>query len=121
MRASRPSPRRDSMFRRLPEVSAADDAAAVTVTIDGERFAARAGDSVAATLLAAGRAVFRTTPVTGAARGPFCMMGACFDCLCVIDGQPNRQSCMLPVAEGMRIERQHGARALDAALDARGG
>jgi hypothetical protein len=105
------------MFRRLPEASAAEGAAVVTVTIEGEAFAARAGDSVAATLLAAGRDACRTTPVTGAARGPFCMMGACFDCLCVIDGRPNQQSCMIPVADGMRIERQLGARALDASVE----
>jgi predicted molibdopterin-dependent oxidoreductase YjgC len=107
------------MFRRLPEASAAEVAANVTVTIDGEPFTARMGDTVAATLLAAGCDAFRTTPVTGAARGPFCMMGACFDCLAVIDGRPNQQSCMIPVAEGMRIERQQGARAFDAHGDAR--
>jgi len=98
------------MYRRLPEASAAEAAASVAVTIDGEPFVARAGDTVAATLLAAGRDAFRTTPVTGALRGPFCMMGACFDCLAVIDGRPNQQSCMIPVADGMRIERQQGAR-----------
>src|SRR4029079_6679957 len=104
------SRRRDSMYRRLPEASAAEAAASVAVTIDGEPFVARAGDTVAATLLAAGRDPFRTPPVTGALRGPFCMMGACFDCLAVIDGRPNQQSCMIPVADGMRIERQQGAR-----------
>ncbi|OOY44644.1 sarcosine oxidase, partial [Solemya velum gill symbiont] len=35
--------------------------------------------------------------------------GVCFDCLVEIDGKPNRQACMIKVAEGMRIRRQHGA------------
>jgi NADH dehydrogenase/NADH:ubiquinone oxidoreductase subunit G len=34
------------------------------------------------------------------------MMGVCFECLMVIDGVPSRQACMVPVREGMRIERQ---------------
>jgi predicted molibdopterin-dependent oxidoreductase YjgC len=102
------------MYRRLPEAAGADPAAGVRITIDGEPFVARAGDSVAATLLAAGRSAFRTTPVTGAPRGPFCMMGACFDCLVVIDGRANQQSCLIQVADGMRVERQRGARVLDA-------
>jgi predicted molibdopterin-dependent oxidoreductase YjgC len=93
-------------MKRLPEVRAGD----VPVTIDGRQFAARAGDSVAATLLAAGVKACRTTPVSGAARGPFCMMGVCFDCLVTIDGRPNQQGCLVPVRAGMNIERQSGAR-----------
>ena len=47
---------------------------------------------------------------TGAPRLPWCMMGACFDCLAEIDGVANRQACMVPVAPGMRIAVQRGAR-----------
>jgi predicted molibdopterin-dependent oxidoreductase YjgC len=39
-------------------------------------------------------------------------MGVCFDCLVEIDGVANRQSCLVMAADGMRIRRQHGARAL---------
>jgi predicted molibdopterin-dependent oxidoreductase YjgC len=102
------------MYRRLPDPDLVSDAAdsarrPLAVTIDGQPHMARAGDSVAATLLAAGFAACRTTPVTGSARGPFCMMGVCFDCLVVIDGRPNQQACMIPARDGMRIERQQGA------------
>jgi hypothetical protein len=38
------------------------------------------------------------------------MMGACFECLMVIDGVASRQACMVRVRQGMRIERQPGAR-----------
>lgn len=44
------------------------------------------------------------------------MMGVCYECLMVIDGVASRQACLVPVAEGMRIERQPGARSL-AGLD----
>jgi hypothetical protein len=40
------------------------------------------------------------------------MMGACFDCLAVVDGQPGVQTCLATVRDGMRIERQQGARSL---------
>jgi len=96
------------MFRRLPDPSAVD----VALVVDGVPCTARAGDTVAAAMLAAGLLACRTTPVTGAARGPHCLMGACFDCLVTIDGVANRQACLVPVVGGMRIERQQGARSL---------
>jgi len=88
------------------------DAGAVTLSFDGRQIRAREGDSVAAALLANGFAVTRSTPALGAPRGPYCMMGACFECLAVVDGLPNVQTCMVPVRPGMRVERQHGAREL---------
>jgi predicted molibdopterin-dependent oxidoreductase YjgC len=94
------------MFRRLPEI--AGDG--VTLTIDGRRIAARAGDTVAAALLAAGITHCRTTPVTGAPRAPYCMMGVCFDCLVTIDGVGNRQACLVAVRDGMAVETQRGKR-----------
>ena len=106
------------MFKLLPELaaslptSAPTSATAVVVTIDGRPYTARAGDSVAATLFAAGATHCRTTPVSGAPRAPFCMMGVCFDCLVVVDGVGNRQGCMVRVREGMRIETQKGKREL---------
>jgi hypothetical protein len=60
----------------------------------------------------AGICDFRTTPVIGSRRGPWCMIGACFDCLVTIDGAPNQQACMVVVSDGMQIERQLGARDL---------
>lgn len=84
------------------------------VRIEGVAHDARRGDSVAATLLAVGHVACRTTALSGAARGPYCMMGVCLDCLVAIDGKPNLQGCRVPVAAGMRIDTQRGARALDA-------
>ncbi len=90
------------MFRRLLDTPQR----AVTVTIDGCTVEARLGDSVAAALLAAGTRPTRASPVGGAPRAPYCMMGVCFECLVTIDGVGNRQSCLIPVAEGMAIETQ---------------
>ena len=88
------------------------DGRTVTILVDGRPIVAYEGDSVAAALLAAGVTITRTTPVRGAPRGPYCMMGACFDCLAVIDGIASRQACMTFVGDGMRIDRQDGARDL---------
>ena len=93
-----------STFRRLDE----PDSRWVEIHIDGQPTRAREGDSVAAALLAAGLRSCRTTPISGAARAPFCMMGVCYECLVEVDGIPNRQSCQITVQEGMQIRRQIG-------------
>ncbi len=95
------------MFRRLEA-----EGPTVCFTFEGEAMTARAGDSVAAALLAAGIASFGERPVNGAPRAPWCMMGVCFDCLVEIDGIGSRQACHTKVAEGMRVRRQAGARGL---------
>jgi sarcosine oxidase subunit alpha len=93
------------MFRRL------DDAGAtVALTVDGNAIHACEGDTVAAAMLAAGLDHCRTTPVTGAPRAPYCLMGVCFECLVTIDGVGSRQACLIPVREGMAVETQLGRR-----------
>lgn len=77
----------------------------VSIRFEGRTIAAAAGETLAAALLAAGEEVFRTSPVSGAPRGPFCLMGACFECLVEIDGMPGQQACMTIVRDGMEIRR----------------
>jgi predicted molibdopterin-dependent oxidoreductase YjgC len=96
------------MFRRLHD----DTRATVTIDFEGQPVTAREGDTVAAAMLAADAGFTRTTPVSGARRLPFCMMGVCFDCLMEIDGVPNRQACLVRVKDGMKVRRQDGARAV---------
>jgi predicted molibdopterin-dependent oxidoreductase YjgC len=88
--------------------------ATVEVFVEGAPLRVPAGASAAAAVLLAGVFRIRETPVSGAPRLPYCMMGACFDCLAEIDGVANRQACMVAVAPGMRIRVQHGARATGA-------
>jgi len=94
------------MFKRSDH----DTRPIVRILVEGAPVEARAGDSVSAALLASGRDVRRLTAVSGAPRLPYCMMGVCFDCLVTIDGVGNRQGCLVPVADGMRIEIQKGKR-----------
>jgi D-hydroxyproline dehydrogenase subunit gamma len=75
--------------------------------LDGHPMRAHAGETVAAALIAEDGPRTRQT-AGGAARGVYCGMGVCFDCLVVVDGVPNTRACMTLVAEGMRVERQVG-------------
>ncbi len=83
------------------------DCPRVTVLLDGQPLDLPEGANLAAALLAAGVEVFRKTPVSGAPRGPFCMMGACFDCLVEIDGVV-RQACMVEVTAGLEVRKPDG-------------
>ena len=81
-----------------------------TILWDGRELPARAGESLATALLAAGVLAFRETAVSGAQRGPLCLMGACFDCLVEVEGVANAQACLIPVTPGLSARMQLGAR-----------
>ena len=95
------------MFRTLPDPTAQ----IVRIMIDGVEVSARKGEPVAAVLLRTPPFTARTTPVSGSPRAPYCMMGACFDCMAIVDGAGSQRTCMIAVADGMRIMRQLGKRA----------
>ena len=99
----------ESKFKRL---SFGARSAGVKLVIDGRTVEANEHDTVAAAMLAAGLEHCRTTPVSGAPRAPYCMMGVCFDCLVAIDGVGNAQACLVRVREGMRVDIQRGKREL---------
>lgn len=94
------------LFRPL----AADGDQTVLIEFNGQPLRVKSNCSVAAALLAAGISRFRSTPVSGAPRAPYCMMGVCFECLMEIDGIASRQTCLVQVKAGMKIRTQEGAR-----------
>lgn len=94
------------MFRRLDD----NTDRPVRLEIDGLGIEARSGETIAAAMLAAGLNWFRTMPVSGHHRGPWCLMGVCFDCLVEIDGLGLRQACQTVVRDGMRVSRPTGPR-----------
>ena len=79
--------------------------ATVEITFDGAPLEARATDTVAAALVAAGELACRET-ADGGRRGLFCGMGVCQECLVAVDGLPGQRACMTPVRDGMVVERQ---------------
>jgi predicted molibdopterin-dependent oxidoreductase YjgC len=102
--------RTDPLFQ--PVMSEVRSTRTVHISFNDQPLEVPAGISVAAALLMSGIQRFRATPVSESPRAPYCMMGVCFDCLVEIDGVPNRQSCLIDVAQGMRIRSQEGARDL---------
>lgn len=96
------------MFQRLDDV----DQPQVPFEFEGRQITGKAGDTVTAALLAANQITARRTPKSGTPRGPFCMMGVCFNCLMVIDGEANRQACQTIIRDGMKVARQDGARSI---------
>ncbi|NUB45902.1 (2Fe-2S)-binding protein [Fertoebacter nigrum] len=87
------------------------DTVAFMVTVDGLPVQVHPGDSVAVAVLCAGGKPYRRAVLGDAPRAPYCMMGACFECLVQVDGVPNRQGCLVPARPGMRIVRQNGLNA----------
>jgi predicted molibdopterin-dependent oxidoreductase YjgC len=79
-----------------------------TFTFDGHPIVGRRGEPLAAALIAAGIRVFRTMPRFGDARGGYCMVGRCSDCLVVVNGVPSVRACVTPVVEGLEVRTQHG-------------
>lgn len=97
----------DSLFHPL-----AGPTVTVPVTFNNLALELPAASSVAAALLARGVQRFRSSPVSGEGRSPYCMMGVCFECLLTIDGTPNRQACLVPLRAGMVIATQDSLPAL---------
>ncbi len=80
----------------------------VAFTFDGASVEGRAGEPIAAALFAAGYRVLRTMPRFGDARGGYCMIGRCADCMVVVDGIPNVPACLTPISAGLVVRTQRG-------------
>lgn len=93
------------MERRLALGPGISRGPAVTIFVDERPVRAFTGETVAAALIAAGFGALRRTN-GGDARGVFCAMGVCFDCLLAVNGVENTRACMTWVEEGMEVRLQ---------------
>lgn len=85
----------------------------VRISVDGRPVDSYLGESVAAAMIAdSGELALRRT-AGGEARGLFCGMGVCFECLVVVDDVPNTRACMTWVRDGMTVRTQVGPEARD--------
>lgn len=75
----------------------------VTITVDGRPLQAAEGRSLAAVLLEAGQQALRHSPSGREARGLYCAMGVCFECLVTVDGAPGQRACRVRVRDGMTV------------------
>ena len=74
----------------------------VTIYIDDKPFSATAGESVANILLNEGFNSVHTDP-NGKPRGPYCMMGVCFDCMITLQDGRVEQACQTYAEDGIRL------------------
>jgi predicted molibdopterin-dependent oxidoreductase YjgC len=72
------------------------------IRVNGRPVEAHEGEMVAAALMAVGLYRLRHSPNADTARGAFCLMGVCQECLVRINGEL-RQSCMVSVAAGLEV------------------
>ncbi|TDD20913.1 FAD-dependent oxidoreductase [Kribbella turkmenica] len=79
------------------------------ISVNGELVETVPGQTVAAALIATGRTSWRTTRIAGRPRGVFCGIGACYDCLVVVNGIPDVRACQRTVRPGDAITTQEGA------------
>lgn len=79
------------------------------IVVDGRTVEALPGQTVAAALLAAGKDSWRQTRGADQPRGVFCGIGACFDCLVVVNGIPDVRACQRRLVAGDTITTQYGA------------
>jgi predicted molibdopterin-dependent oxidoreductase YjgC len=99
--------------RDLRTTTAGTRGARVGILVDGSPVDAYEGESVAAALIASSLRTFRHTDRDGAPRSYYCGMGVCHDCLVTVDGASYVRACMMPVRDGMRVERQPSLRVED--------
>lgn len=104
------------MPRTPADLARAEPGPGFTVSYDGEPIPAQPGQSIAAALWAAGVLTWRTTRGSGRARGVFCGIGVCFDCLITVNGSPNQRACLVPARSGDVLTTQEGHGRGDLAL-----
>lgn len=75
---------------------------AVRIAVNGASVDACEGEPLAISLAAAGILVLRSSPIQGAPRAMFCLMGVCQECLVHVDGTPV-EACLEPVRDGMNV------------------
>jgi predicted molibdopterin-dependent oxidoreductase YjgC len=76
----------------------------INLHVDGLDVPAYTGETVAAAMMAAGIRGFRRS-TRGGARGVYCGIGVCFECLVRVNGQPNLRACITYAEDGMTIDR----------------
>jgi aerobic-type carbon monoxide dehydrogenase small subunit (CoxS/CutS family) len=74
----------------------------LTFQFDGKPVPAESGQTIAAALWAAGIRALRRSTVRGEARGMFCGMGICQECVVWIDGR-RHESCLTIVQPGHSV------------------
>ena len=81
---------------------------------NGEEMSGYEGEPIAAALHAAGVKILRHSNELSRPRGFFCAIGNCSACMMRVDGRANVRTCLEPLKQGMKVERQKGKGDLNA-------
>jgi len=91
------------MIRLVPNHAArVQRARSVTFTFDDEAISGFVGETVATALQRGGHRLLRHAPEDGGARGAFCCMGLCQECLVQVGGR-TVESCRLLVSADLTV------------------
>lgn len=75
---------------------------AISITVNGRSIVVRSGTTALAAILSTGASSIRRS-VSGAARGPLCGMGVCFECRATVNRRRHSRTCEILCAPGMDI------------------
>jgi len=99
--------------RRRPAAAPGEE---FQLSVDGTPVPALPGQTIAAALVAAGRAGWRVTRGGGEPRGLFCGIGVCFDCLVTVNGARSVRACLAAAEPGDVVLTEHGTGHADLAV-----
>jgi predicted molibdopterin-dependent oxidoreductase YjgC len=88
---------------RALRLGRAPDDARFTFFVDGRAIEARAGETIATALAAAGVRTLRRTAKLDEPRGVYCVMGVCWECVVRVDGRVVR-ACVTPATPSLAVE-----------------
>ena len=88
------------MFRELKDEQKKE----VVFFFEGKKLTAFDGETIASALLRSGEIFFREAKNNNF-RGPYCMIGICFECLVDVDQMQSLQSCQVIVKNNMQVKR----------------
>jgi len=88
------------MFRELKDEQKKE----VVFFFEGKKLTAFDGETIASALLRSGEIFFREAKKNNF-RGPYCMIGICFECLVDVDQMQSLQSCQVIVKNNMKVKR----------------
>jgi D-hydroxyproline dehydrogenase subunit gamma len=79
-----------------------------SISFDGVPIQARCGQTIAAALVSGGHRSWRTTRTGGEARGLFCGIGVCYDCLVTVNDVSSVRACLAAARPGDVITTERG-------------
>ena len=74
----------------------------ITIFINGEAVPASIGEPITAVLLRQGIMTIHSSP-KNEQRGPYCMMGVCFECMVICEDGRVDQACQIYAEDGLQL------------------